>query len=651
MEILTNRVNVEYNYVDEFYDIFSLKIKYIKEDKSTFSKVVSLLNSVNYSKIFSIYREENKYTIYFLISKEYSRNIKLTDIFEANELEYFISNNLIKYFSQVDIIDNKEDVILNLLLSNLSITSTNSRVISCNGKLYEFIKSVKDYLISLEYTIKNKIINCRVVTFCKTNGKEGCIYKLQGDYIVKSSLEGQSYVIKGEKDKKHLVNFFSAKTYDQFKNCKMVKIQELISIFNKKYKNYINLSLEYEEFNEIKFQSHRDKAKSYKRKSFDFMDKIGINIICKIEDKRALNALKDNISLKNISFKVSDTIDRQKLNILLIHIPEYYKENNIKDEYINTNEAAVQNLTYENSFNISESSVMLDKNAFEIVLFEVLRKYELIKNRILIYNTNNLILKKYIFGQIVKDKDGYIAYELGFDEENMTFVINDNILGSNKYNKDQIYIRPKESNEIILLNQLSYYPMVDITELDSKYKETLKEISIKKDLLPLLEKLEFSLGEQNVLETIKKYIKSYDKVPMATLYEGIKKNVFPLNTDERKNHVQVLKKMNKELFNISDFIYFKPLWRRKGGSYNNAFSNLKYLHNSEGVFYYSASCKSVNEVINKGYPMRSLKLDLSQEEIKDFFLLLDVDNIRINQNVVEPFPFKYIREFIEITKK
>lgn len=643
MKILTNKITKEYNYMENYFNVYVFKIyKFKKNELNLFNHIDNLMNGINFNKIFSLYREGKKFSIYFLINKDSCENIKIEDIFDAEKLNYLKINDLTFDFFKENINDLSDDILINLLLSNFATIEVNEKVMLCNGKLYEVMKEQNNYLITLEHSFKNGCLLSRVNTFRKDseNGK----YRLYGEYIIRKKMDGERYSLSGEKNKKHNVNFFNAKAYSQFKSCKMFKMQDLINKFNKKYNKYMKLVFEEKDFNEIKFQSFSDKVRSYKKLSYDYIRKLGVNIISKIGNNKALDVLKHELSIKKIKYTISNDIDKDKPNICLIHSRNYYKENNIDDAHVVSNNAAIQHLTYEDCFSISENGIQINKNALDIVIFDSIRKFELINKQIFIYKTNNEILKNYCFGQIENNK----TYEISFDESNMKFTI-DTAKKQKTYATVEKYIRLKDSDQLIYINKMDLYPIVNIKELNEKFQKTMDKISITKELIPLLEKIENKIEDQTIFNKIKKFINSFDEVSMANLYDEIKSKLFPRDSQERKRYSRVLKRINIELSHISDSIFFKPLWRGKNSTYNITFTNLKYLYNEqEGLKYYSATCKSVTEIINKVYVIRNVIGKFTDLEIKNYFDLLDVDNIRINQSIVEPFPFKYLREYIKM---
>lgn len=70
MEILTNKVKIEFDNINSRFDIYSLSITYDTNIKNLFNKVEKLVDSIKKEKVCSIYRYGSKFKIYFLIEKK-----------------------------------------------------------------------------------------------------------------------------------------------------------------------------------------------------------------------------------------------------------------------------------------------------------------------------------------------------------------------------------------------------------------------------------------------------------------------------------------------------------------------------------------------------------------------------------------------------
>ena len=194
---------------------------------------------------------------------------------------------------------------------------------------------------------------------------------------------------------------------------------------------------------------------------------------------------------------------------------------------------------------------------------------------------------------------------------------------------------------------LHKYPLTEINDLIQAYYKTSIEINIKDKFIPVLneyKKTHFKYFE--IINDFENFINRYDTISMSQLYNEIKNNLFPQEQDLRKEYSNCLKDLNKYLWD-NKIIYFKPLWRSKTQPIKQAFEKFKYKNDNVDYFqYYSGCCNSLNQSIYNGFPYRQIKYNFNEEEINDYLRLLDVDDVRNNQNTVIPYPFKYITEVL-----
>lgn len=265
---------------------------------------------------------------------------------------------------------------------------------------------------------------------------------------------------------------------------------------------------------------------------------------------------------------------------------------------------------------------------------------------------NNLIIDKFIFGRIKKIKDKkYIRCELSIVDGKICTNTNEEF-GTNGNNlKEQCYLRDKISKQIYEIILLHKYPLTEINDLIEAYYETSSEIDIKDEFIPIFDEYKKThLEYYEILNEFEKFINRYDKISMSQLYKEIKKESFLQTQDLRKKYSNCLKDLNKYLWE-NKTIYFKPLWRSKKQPIKQAFEKFKYKNDNVDYFqYYSGCCSSLKESIYNGFPYRQIKYNFNEKEINDYFKLLDVDDVRNNQNTVIPYPFKYITEIINCLK-
>ena len=169
MEILTNKIKINYENISDKYDVIMLKIPYNSKDKSIFDNINRFIDSIDFSKVFAIYRKGSGFSFYVLTDK--LLNVNLEEIFSNDLYEMMI----VKYGMQI-IKDCKldNDTLLNLLFIGIkNILNNEASLNNLDGKLYEMISTKDNQIISLLYSVNDGCLNADVVTFeeCLDNSK------------------------------------------------------------------------------------------------------------------------------------------------------------------------------------------------------------------------------------------------------------------------------------------------------------------------------------------------------------------------------------------------------------------------------------------------------------------------------------------------
>lgn len=660
MEILTNKVKIKYEHLNTKFDIYELKVK-LNSDNKIFLMVNKLVNSLkNNDDVYSVYRPDSKFKIYFLVKKN-SIPLKLKNLFDEKILKYFIDNELISEPELKDNMNSNEK--LNLLLNDIkNYDDDNERCESFGGKLYEILRAKKDYLISLRYSFKDECLNADVVTFKKNvNPGDNIVFYINDRYLIKktNSVHKEGYVIESEKHSKNNLNYFSAKDLKSLEECKIYKINRIYKKFNKIHKDICEIEFQKEKLDEKNFESITKEFKSDKKRALQITKDIGINIIDNVCNEKKLAKIKKFFDKNNITYEFSNDINKDKLNLNIIYSKKHYGDEGKIDKYLKSSEFVVQNLILENDDNKSNvGTVDVDNNKMSVIVSELVHKYELIKRKIFHHNFENKIIKKFAFGRTEKLKGkNYLICELLIEKGELLFKsIQEE--SKDKYKlKEGFYLRDKETGKKYQIEVLPKYPLTEINDLVNAFRETLNNVEVESDLVPLLNEFKNNYTKNNkygnIIDKILEYLKMYDRIKMCELYKKIKKELYPTDSESRKEYSNCLKELNKFLWNKKyKNIYFKPLWRGKNQPIKQAFEKFKYSYDDvNGLQYYSGSCNSLNQSICHGFPYRQIKCEFNQEEINDYLKLLDVDDIRHNQNTVIPYPFKYITEFIKNTCK
>ena len=398
---------------------------------------------------------------------------------------------------------------------------------------------------------------------------------------------------------------------------------------------------------EKKFENINHKTNSDRNYALKLASNIGVNIIDNVGNKDYLKAIVNYFETNNVNFVVSNNINIKKLNLNIVYSRDYYDANSLDDKYLTSLDYVVQNII----FDIDDDKV--DKNKMNVIITELIHKYELNIKKILHHSYDNLIINKFVFGKVMRiHNNEYVRCELSIENGDMFINTKEELKKDNSNIKEQIYIKDKITNEKYEIMLLPKYPLTEIGTLLKAYYNTNSEIDVKKIIIPILGEYKKSHPSYlDILNEYEEYINKYDTISMSTLYNNIKLELFPKDQFLRCKYSNCLKDLNKYLWN-NKTIYFKPLWRSKKQPIKQAFEKFKYKNDTTDYFqYYSGCSSSLNQSIYNGFPYRQIKYVFSEEEVNDYLRLLDVDDVRNNRNTVIPYPFKYITEILNKYKK
>ena len=250
--------------------------------------------------------------------------------------------------------------------------------------------------------LKNKI------TFGKRKLEEYPKYVLSNtpDSIKRKTSEDKNeneniFIMRQEDNKKSSIAFLDIGSNNVFESSKVGAFIQTVDEFNSRYSGM--LSVEFEYINEYKtIESKHTKAENDKAVE-SFLSNKSIRIVDGIQDdysKRCCDEIADLIN-KNYSVKakVGVRLNKEALNIRLIHNKEYYIKNNIPHDphQDKLNGYTVQHITFEDFMSVK-------KFAINTVIHELIIKDDIHKGKFSLYDWSTTELDKIVsFGYSTKE--------------------------------------------------------------------------------------------------------------------------------------------------------------------------------------------------------------------------------------------------------
>ena len=292
------------------------------------------------------------------------------------------------------------------MFNALAKSKKHEEISNLAGKLYYFTKKTKQQVFCIELKIDGDyVIKLNSVTFTKSEGDKSygkTQYVLQPNNTMRKRTEndktGLFYTIGQFKGTKHETPFLDV-YQPKYQQSKMGVFSRLVEKFNKEYDGLVKLAIKKEyDWKKLGIKTSDSKTKEHLRFVKKVLEGKTIRIVNTIKDtdyekqsrlfteklKTEIEKLftSDKILKKdrelNFKIKITDKENKNDLNIRLIHDEEYYKTHGQKDMYKKSGNMVIQNVTLES---FSEESKMTEpkKSAIPVVINELIVKSDLPK--------------------------------------------------------------------------------------------------------------------------------------------------------------------------------------------------------------------------------------------------------------------------------
>ncbi|MCF0215422.1 MAG: hypothetical protein HUK21_02995 [Fibrobacteraceae bacterium] len=432
-------------------------------------------------------------------------------------------------------------------------------------------------------------------------------YTLSDDNTLHRYLEDDekrmTYVQKAFGAKKTTIPFITLWPINEYTQCKMGVVGAIIEKFNHTFESLIKLKCD--EIQEYKLiDIDKEKLNENVKYITEALQNQPIKIIDEVKDDssaKECNLIQLVIEeFYGIKASIGRYFDKKAINISLIHKPEFYEESNIKDPHSIPHEnCIVQHLTVEilREFIREKDSGEIDlkfiKPLISTIIHNLLIKKDLETKKIALFDWNQIgLTEKISFGvaKLIKDtKNAYQFYFMDIDP-NGAFEISE------------------VENDLFSQNQ--YSNCIEIYEKEEKSSRSRNE--------PIQGIIQDQNGNINIIrDTEQVTLPEFDKI-MQDVAEG-------------KNARRVA----------------------VAGTYLNACTNIKMFENDD-KFFYCVGIKqtAIPQKIQRAVNIREIQSFNESAIIFEKLLpLMSVEFVRNGQMTVIPFPFKYLREWIEVKQK
>lgn len=638
--IIINRLKdtfINKKVLDEKYDFISIEKK-TRQEKDYIESAAYILDikEANHNIDSMVWDGRNRIIVMIQKEKEskndFIKNVqKFLNEENKNEFDDLVFNKIT--------VEKIEDYLLIRLLIN-SLNNKESEELKFNNistNLYIFDPKVrpvsKDNIMAYQISLdKDFVLSINVKTFSTLNSfklsqpnkfhqhLKKAQYVVENDYNIQSlrrklkkdeaDLKNTYVVGQVHQSKKNTATFLKINKEEEFKTSKMGVLKRFKDRFNEKYSEIINIK-----FDEVKLESRIDVQKNnnlklHKNKVAEKINSVGLNIINNIDNHKICNDIQEKLkNLYNIeenNIEISKEYKADKLNISLIRDVNYYKDNNLKDPYLKTENT--QNVTIETLYPETQNIDLEDLEDFDEFSFH---------SEPLVVVINELITKNDL-------KNGNISivdWEAFKFDAPLTF-----ILQTSFEEKTECYameVEPSGKFEIF---------EIQLTDF-GKYHKCLDIFNTKKGVNFDIEGMIFKNDNINIIKRTKLFpMPDIDKFDSQFQNEKIFRE---------KNNNKVPKGYGFRAQKNKDLILDSLLDIK-------IFKENDYLYYSAGII-----SKEMKANIEKAPVIRKIEAEVESQLFVDGSILQLLNVLFVNNKklTVYPFPFKYLREYINYKRK
>lgn len=421
-------------------------------------------------------------------------------------------------------------------------------------------------------------------------------YTLEANNTMRRSLkedEGKlQYVMRTFGNKKAIKNFMTLSPANKYIESKMGMLAEILSKFHNEYGAL--LQLDFATIDEYKSEEFTTKIGN---ENDDYINKAlqsqPIKIIDEVNDEYSADECQKILALiserfPGVQVSIGKNFSKKSLNISLLHNEKYYKENNLPDPYKKQHDGyTIQHMTIEDAMESLDAAI-------NNVIHNVLIKEDLKKKRISLFNWEKIGLNEKISFATARE----IGNKGGFYKYVFMDIFSDGSFEISELEHD-------------LFSQNQYSKCVDI--FDRAHSEKRNRIEPVKGII------QDSQGNFNAIRDTE----------IITLPEFLKvKEAFDAGNDK----VRRVEYLN---------------------TYFSACTNIKMFEDN-GKHYYCVGIKKQNfpQSISRAVNVREIEsFDGAPVLFEKLLPLMSVEFVRNGQLTVLPFPFKYLREWIDMHKE
>lgn len=464
----------------------------------------------------------------------------------------------------------------------------------------------------------------------------------------------ENFIIKPIDGERGSITFFDFADYETFSCTKMGVLYDILSALQAEFGKYIHVSFKQYDIDEV-LEYKRTSLEKYK----DIVKKVilhfGINIVDDVQSETSEDYLQDvaagiNKIIPEAKCSVGKRLSKKKLNIRYIHDKSFYLDSKVDPHQEDMREYITQHITVENFKHQSSAAVYN-------ILKEFVIKKDIATGKITLVDWSQYGYKAdWIFGVVAEGTYYFMTihpdgtFEIKAMERNLfTMTEYDKYMdcfGLNQENKNDFrgvigLIKDADGN-INLIKDTNVYSMPNYTAMGDVLKNVASEgrfsgkdvVTWLRAVMNITDKIKVQTELDIVIPSIDMNVE-YKKADIMGLFKGI-------NT--KKEVVRYV----FENTGIMLYAYLRGEEKRK--EYLSGNIDINYIEQDEMLARFSIGeiGNGMKYTIERASVVREIQaVDGGKLIFKELLPLMGVEFVRYGMLTVVPFPFKYLREYIE----
>ena len=464
----------------------------------------------------------------------------------------------------------------------------------------------------------------------------------------------ENFIIKPVDGERGSITFFDFTDYETFACTKMGVLYDILNALYNEFGTYIYVNFK---------QYDIDKVLEYKRTSLEVYKDIvreeilhsGINIVDAVQSETSEDYLKDiaagiNKIIPEAKCSVGRRLSKKKLNVRYIHEKSFYSDSKVDPHQEDMRECVTQHITVENFKHQSSAAVYN-------ILKELVIKKDIATGKITLVDWSSYGYKAdWLFGVVVEGTYYFMTihpdgtFEIEALERNLfTMTEYDKYMdyfGLNEENKNDytgvIGLFKDADGNINLIKDTNVYSMPDYTAMGDVLKNVASEgrfsgkdvVTWLRTVMNITDKIKVQAELDMVIPSIDMNAE-YTKTDIMGLFKGI----------------TAKKEVVRYVFeNTGIMLYAYLRGEEDRNEYLSGNIDINYIEQDEMSARFSVGeiGNGMKYTIERASAVREIQaVDGSRLIFKELLPLMGVEFVRYGMLTVVPFPFKYLREYIE----